>query len=344
MANLKQRTNTQRTSHDVSLLDTLVQLRIDPLNSNDNQIVTNLESKAKKDLKNYQKRAKAKAVTNAITKRLVDVKGSKMIKYYWNAYHCNNVILQNNMTLTATYCNTRHCVNCNRIRTAKAINGYTKPLNKLEYQNFVTLTRQSVKSNELNEAICKMTLNFRNVLKNMKNTYGIKLKGIRKLECNHNENTDTYNPHFHLIVNGTPCQMLLFKSLWLNKYTTLQADPQAQHFEKAKENTEKEIFKYMVKMIAKDGINPESLDTIFTAIKGKRTIQPFGGIKKVTEDVEDIQKQEVNFVQSENQSWVWSDMVLDWVTEWGEVLTNYKPSSYTVLLLNNINNPPNKSP
>ena len=65
------------------ILDTLVQLRTDT----GTQSVTNVSS----DKKKYQKRAKAKAISNAITMRLVDVK-SPLTKYYWNAYHCSNII------------------------------------------------------------------------------------------------------------------------------------------------------------------------------------------------------------------------------------------------------------
>lgn len=346
-ANLKQSKNTQSNGVNVSLLDKLVQLRTGNVKYTSSQLVSAKKKTPKKsDLNNYHNRAKSKAITDAITMQLVDVKGSTMTKYYWNAYHCNNILQQSGQTLTASYCNTRHCINCNRIRTAKAILGYSKPLENLGSKYFVTITRQSVSAQDLEQAINEMTSNFRNVLKNLKNTYGIKLKGIRKLECNYNEKEDTYNPHFHLLVGGTICEMLLLRSLWLKQYTTIQADPKAQDVRKADEGSKLELFKYMAKMVTIDGINPVALDVIFTAMKGKRTIQPFGGIKKVSEDVGGIQKQDVDFITAaaKPMNWTYAKEVFDWVNDWGEVLTNYTPDKKTLQIIESINNSKHKPP
>jgi hypothetical protein len=316
-------------------LDTLVQLRT----GTDSQSVTNVSL----DQKKYQKRAKAKAISNAITMRLVDVK-SPLTKYYWRAYHCSNIITQTGKTLTGSYCNTRHCLVCNRIRTAKAIHGYSKPLLELSKSTskhshclFSTLTRQSVKAEDLKRVITEMNSNYRNIQKNLKNTYGITLKGIRKFECNYNPLEETFNPHFHLVVGGKPCEILLQKTLWLNQYPIEVATPKAQKITPTSEGFELELFKYMTKMVYEDGhVFPKSLDTIFKAIKGKRIMQPFGGIKKVSEDVDGIEKEDVDFITSNNDQWQFSDIVTDWTNEWGEVLSNYTPSHATIQYINNI--------
>jgi hypothetical protein len=182
-----------------------------------------------------------------------------------------------------------------------------------------------------------MNSNFRNNLKNLKKTYGITLKGIRKFECNYNPKEDTFNPHFHLIAGGTACEILLLKSLWLNQYTSEVATAKAQDIRVAKDGSELELFKYMTKMITSNGdMYPKALDSIFKAIKGKRTVQPFGGIKKVSEDVDGIQKEDVDFITCGDTVWQWSDMHLDWISEYGEVLTNYKADSMTIELINKI--------
>lgn len=320
--------NTLKPKNSSTILDTLVQLRT----GCDNQIVT----KGKSDLKKYHSRAKAKSVSNAMTFRLVDIE-SPLNKYYWRAFHCNNLLEQKGQTLIGSYCNTRHCLVCNRIRTAKAINGYAKPLKEVGQKSFVTLTRLSVKAEDLNKVITKMNTNFRNNLKNLKKTYGITLKGIRKFECNYNPIEDTFNPHFHSIVSGTGCEVLLLKSLWLNQYDLEVADAKAQHITSAKDGSEVELFKYMTKMITSNGdMYPKALDSIFKAIKGKRTVQPFGGIKKVSEDVDGIQKEDVDFVTFGDMVWQWSDIHLDWISQYGEVLTNYKPEPITIELINKI--------
>ena len=328
MTKLEQKSKNLNSYNSSTILDTLVQLRT----GCDNQLVTN----PKTDLKKYQSRAKAKGVSNAITFRLVDIESS-LNKYYWRAFHCNNLLEQKGQTLIGSYCNTRHCLVCNRIRTAKAINGYKTPLKNLGRKCFITLTRQSVKADELNKVITRMNSNFRNNLKNLKKTYGITLKGIRKFECNYNPKEDTFNPHFHLVAEGTACEILLLKSLWLNQYTSEVATAKAQDIRVARDGSEVELFKYMTKMITSNGdMYPKALDSIFQAIKGKRTVQPFGGIKKVSEDVDGIKKEDVDFVTCEDMVWQWSDIHLDWINEFGEVLTNYKPEKITIELINKI--------
>lgn len=313
-------------------LDTLAQLRTDT----DVQSITKDKNQVTRLNKSYQKKAKAKAISNAITFKLVDVK-SPMAKYYWNAWHCNGMLEQSGKRLIGTYCNTRHCLVCNRIRAAKAIIGYSKPLQQIEGLNFVTLTRQSVKAEDLKKTVSSMVNSFRNIQKNLVKTYGIKLKGIRKVEINYNPKADTFNPHFHLLSSGTPCEMLLLKTLWLNQFPEAIADIQAQDVRQTNEDSVNELFKYFTKVLINGKLHPKAMDIIFTAMKGKRTIQPFGGIKKVTEDVEDIQAEDIDFKPEQNTLWQWNDNYFDWISEDGEVLSGYIPSKETIELIQNIN-------
>lgn len=313
-------------------LDTLVQLRTDT----NSQVVTKGKNKVTRLNKSYQNKAKAKAISNAITLKLVDVK-SPMEDYYWNAWHCNGILEQSGKRLIGTYCNTRHCLVCNRIRAAKAIIGYSQPLQKIEGLNFVTLTRQSVKAEDLKTSVSSMVNSFRNIQKNLAKTYGIKLKGIRKVEINYNPKADTFNPHFHLLSSGTPCEMLLLKTLWLNQFSEGIADIQAQDVRQTNEDSVNELFKYFTKVLINGELHPKAMDVIFTAMKGKRTIQPFGGIKKVTEDVEDIQAEDIDFKPEQNTLWQWNDNYFDWISEDGETLSGYIPSKKTLELIQNIN-------
>ena len=314
-------------------LDTLVQLRTDT----DSQVVTKGKKQVTRLNKSYQKKAKSKSISNAITYKLVDVKGSKLTKYYWNAFHCNAALEQSGKRLIGTYCNTRHCLVCNRIRAAKAINGYTTPLANIGKTSFVTLTVKAVKAEDVKSTIEQMTSTFRKVLKNLKNTYGITLKGIRKVESNYNPKADTFNPHFHLITNGKPCEILLLRTLWLNSFPGDVANIKAQDVRQTDEDSVNELFKYFTKVLIDGKLYPKAADVIFTAMKGKRTIQPFGGIKKVTEDVEDIQAEDIDFKPNQNILWQWNDDYYDWISEDGEVLSGYIPSKETIELIKNIN-------
>lgn len=317
-------------------LDTLVQLRT----ATDNQVVT----KGENQLLSLQKKARSKGISNAITFKLIDVDPilyngkSVMNKTYWRAYHCNRVITQEGKKLITSYCNTRHCLVCNRIRSAKAINGYTPSLNKLNKKLwFVTLTLKRVPAPLVKLRINEMTKAFRRIQKNLKNTHKIKLKGIRKTEMNYDPNKDTFNPHFHLIVSANPCEVILLKSLWLNQFSTIDAGVKGQHITPTNEGGTVELFKYFTKVLVKGNLYPAAMDVIFTAMKGKRTVQPFGGLKIVSEDVDELQSDEMEFLKNESGNWLYSDGYLDWISEDGDMLSRHEPTKDTLELISKIN-------
>src|ERR1035437_2148495 len=78
-----------------------------------------------------KKRARSKFVANALSLALVDTK-SELNQSYWNTWHCNETLTQHGNKITARYCNNRWCNTCNRIRTAKLMNGYLPALKKLQ--------------------------------------------------------------------------------------------------------------------------------------------------------------------------------------------------------------------
>ena len=70
-----------------------------------------------------------------------------------------------------------------------------------------------------------------------------------------------------------------------------------------------------------------ALDNIFQAMKGRRTFQPYGGIKKISEDVDDIDRQQYDFLEDRIADWSWAEY--DWLDMSGtskKVLCDYKPS------------------
>ena len=127
-------TNYQIRAKNSPLLDTLAQLPI----------------KTKKtSLTPLQKRARSKYFTQNIVTPLIkyaqfEVQDLQLQKYFSNAWYCCSNLKQVGKNLVEThYCNTRVCNQCNRIRTAKLMNGYITQLsNKKQY--FVTLTIPNV--------------------------------------------------------------------------------------------------------------------------------------------------------------------------------------------------------
>lgn len=296
-------------------LDTLAQLSTGLCNTHNNK---ELDAKV-----SFQKRARSKAFTNSYLFDLIDL-NSPLQKAYWQTYHCSSVILQEGQKVTSRYCNQRWCLTCNRIRSAKMINGYVGAIKELKETQFVTLTIPNVKAKYLRTAIEDMTKSIKDIRKNLKKTYNITLKGLRKYECTYNAKEDTYHPHFHLIVEGKETANKLV-DFWLIKNP--KALRGAQDIQPAKEGTLKELCKYFTKVIAKDNdYNPKALDIMFRAVKGKRTFQPIGIKKDVSEDIEELLSQEINFKPPQTEIYTYIPQAYDWVSAYGETFSEYNPT------------------
>ena len=297
------------------ILDTLAQLRKG--HSNPSEI---------NGIEKLTKRAKSKYFTGRIAIELADLKNSHE-QYYRNAYYCNNTLLQINDSVTAKYCNSRLCNTCNRIRTAKMINGYTIPLNELNDKRLLTLTIPNVSANDLPDALSLMQKAFRSIndlMRKRKMNYG----GLRKLEITYNAVTNTFHPHSHIITNGEDNANFIL-SEWMKRFP--KASRKAQDIREVNEGSMIELFKYATKVVSKDingtaGIYIKPVDVIMRALYKKRIIQPFGSIKKyVPEDIEELQKQSYPGIpEYDCIEWHWQES--DWMNEYGELLTGYVPS------------------
>jgi hypothetical protein len=177
-----------------------------------------------------------------------------------------------------------------------------------------------------------MELTWRSILKSWENQKHRKIKGLRKIE-NTSRPQGKYHYHFHILIQGKENAEWLV-SEWLRKMGG-EVNAKAQDVRKADEGSLKEMFKYFTKLTVqnKTGESPggvpqlidyKRMDVIFRSMRGKRVYQGFGGLKSESEDFEEIQTQEYDFLESCEKVWNWrSD---DWIDEWGECLTGYSPS------------------
>jgi len=267
----------------------------------------------------FKKRAIAKYKTLDVLFPLIDLHSS-LNKAYWRTYHCCNVLLQEDKKITGKYCNNRWCMVCNRIRTAKLINGYLPAIKQdLKDPYFVTLTIPNVPGKDLRKALDKMTRTIRQITDLFRNRRTFKLKGIRKIECTYNTRSKDFHPHLHLLIDGIDIANELV-SEWLNHYP--EANKRGQDLRPADQNSLIELFKYSTKLSAKEKEEPEALDVIFKALYKKRIFQPIGMRKlSVSEDIEEIQAQEIDSLKSAIDVWTWEHEVSDWVNASGEGLT-----------------------
>ena len=301
--------------------------------------------------KTLLRKARAKFVSNAIAKNLASL-NSKLSSSYKNTYqHCCNELHQEGKKLTGHYCNGRWCINCNRIRTAKNINGYMAPLSELENKYFITLTIPNVKAEDLKDTLKTMIFRFKQIQEVMRKRK-TPIKGVRKLECTYNKEMNNYHPHFHLIIDAkhgidvtanNRTQNVYAEEIikiWLKKFEG--ADRAGQDQRPADDKTIRELFKYFTKIIGKTGkgkdakseIQIKALDTIFCAMEGLRVFQPMGirKTKEMEEDIDKLQAEIFQDIQDRSESFHWIDQ--NWISlKTGEFLTFYEPSDNVLKLI-----------
>lgn len=179
--------------------------------------------------------AKRKTITQSLMLACVKIAENKnelkRAKQYWNTYHCMNEVVSVDGRIYGKYCKNRFCKLCEPIRRAKEINLYYPVLKTWNKPYFVTLTIRSIRKINLSKFMKGMVRAFQLI----KNKYrkqnqrgtGAELLGIRSLECNFNPEKNTYNPHFHIIVQNEEMAELLV-SEWLKLWTSKWAGPQSQ--------------------------------------------------------------------------------------------------------------------
>jgi len=303
------------------------------------------------------KRAKRKLITRNMTLALIDVSREKgdpeMEKALWNAYYCLNNVIISNDKMYGKYCKNRFCTVCNAIRKADTINRYFPVISQWPDVHFVTLTVKACKEYQLNRWVDRMFKAFDRIHNRCKKRHqrgkGIKLEGIKSLECNFNPQAKTYNPHYHIIVPNRQIAELLVEE-WLiqwkpikpsheNKYT----NPKAQKISKVTnlELSLIETIKYGSKIFTEPDLKKKArqkgtrmiyaraLYNILVAMKGKRIFERFGFNLPKQPSKGCTRKLIENY-----ETWLFPKDGSDWINpETGETLTGFIQSSELAYLL-----------
>jgi len=203
---------------------------------------------------------------------------------------------------------------------------------------FLTLTVPNVPEYQLRSTIELMAKNFNLIRRSVKRYSNWFIIGVRKLECTYNDVRNDYHPHYHMIIDANEAQLQEVVTKWLKYWP--QANMKAQDYRPCKdEGSMLELFKYFTKLYKKDSNGKYSasayhLDKIFQAVYRKRTFQPYGGIRKVKEELDDLEST-VETEETIERYWTWFEN--DWIdSETGECLTGYEPSESIVELRNAI--------
>jgi thiol-disulfide isomerase/thioredoxin len=251
---------------------------------------------------------------------------------YRRTLECASVLKRVGDKVVAKYCRARWCPVCSAIRTSKLTVAYGPELATWTAPYFVTLSRPNVKAANLNGEIRSIQKAFVLLAKNVRRTDGIALRAVRKIEVTYNQQTKSYHPHFHILVDSKAAAEALY-ARWLAVNPT--ASPKAQDCRPA--TGWAECLKYCTKLLVKglDGKTTtppaHALDAIFKALKGLRTVQPMGFKVPALAVVADDEALQLDAstpapdFSSDKVEWV--PWLYDWVDKaTGEVIADYSPS------------------
>lgn len=294
-------------------------------------------------------RAKRKLITQTTALSLVDAAGkngpTERQKSYWNTYHCQSRVYTADGRLHGKYCKNRHCTLCCSIRKAAIINKYLPVLQAWPDPHFVTLTIRSQPLRNLTKFMGGMNLAFHKIYSNLKKRNqrgkGIKIMGIRALECCFNPKYKIYNPHFHIIVPNKETGEILIAE-WLRIWTKKYALRIAQNNERVFNNEIAliEVVKYGSKIFTEPDVNKKirikgnqklyaaALDNILTAMKGLRIFERFGFNLTHTEAKNSSSK-----LVTVYKEWEFDITQYDWINREGIRLSDYKPEKTLIELL-----------
>ncbi len=335
-------------------LDTLAENRTNKTGQHHIIVNGNGSDLSKKDA--LKGRAKRKTITQRMMLNLIAIAQEngepELEKSYWNRYHCQQNIITADGKLYGKYCRNRFCSLCCANRKAEMINRYYPIMKNWKEPYFLTLTVKSCKAHQLKTYINSLLKTFQKIIEKYRKRYqrgkGSKLVGIKSLESNFNPRSHTYNPHFHIITKEKWMAEVIKKE-WLARskkgYT-------AHWCQKILPITNLEtglieIIKYGSKIFTEPDLKNKSkekntayiylkaLDTILTAMKGKRIFDRFGfNAPKSSQKKKPLAK-----LLSDYREWEYDPESSDWIdTITGEVLTDYKmPSHLQAILENNIN-------
>jgi len=181
--------------------------------------------------------------------------------------------------------------------------------------------------------------------KNNQRKGGIRLVGIKSLECNFNPKENTYNPHFHLVVINKEVAEII-KQEWLMLWKSKWTNERAQYIRPI-ESLERDLIetiKYGSKIVTdpekkrKSGTqdNPKiyaaALYNIFDAMKGLRIFDRFGfNLPKEKE-----KRVSGSRLVNDFHEWIFLPEYYDWHSTENElVLSAYVPTNEILKILEN---------
>ena len=215
-------------------------------------------------------RAKRKTITQSMMLKLIDLAKengeSELENAFWNTYYCQQNIITSNGRLYGKYCKNRFCTLCCSIRKAEIINRYYPIIKKWEEPYFITIAIKAVPETKLKSRIAGLLRGFKRITAKHRKRHqrgnGIKLIGVKSLECNFNPKRKTYNPHLHIITANKEMAEIIVSD-WLKLATPEFALIKGQNIQKVfdLEKSLIEIIKYGTKIFTEPDLKKRAKET-----------------------------------------------------------------------------------
>jgi len=288
-------------------------------------------------------RAKKKLISATLALNFISIADKKedheKKQSFWNTYHCQNRLYIVDGKLHGKYCKNRFCTICSGNRKADIINRYLPTVKGWKEPYFLTLTVKSCKAENLKVMIEWVMLTFERIYQKLKKRNqrgkGIKITGIKSLECEFNPVSKTYNPHLHLVVASKEIAETLKRewiSIWKERgkrFVTWKAQKSEAVYNL--ESALVEIIKYGTKIFTPSDVDNKSMNikggninaaamyNIIAAMKGVRIFERFGfNLLKETKQVPGSK------VAGEYSEWKYTRKYSDWHNTENELqLTGY---------------------
>lgn len=295
------------------------------------------------DDKFLKSRAKKKLITQTVALNFVSIAEKKedheKKQSFWNTYHCQSKLTVVDGKMHGLYCKNRFCTICSGNRKADIINRYLPTVKGWKEPYFLTLTVKSCTAENLKVMIEWVMLTFEKIYQKLKKRNqrrkGIKIMGIKSLECEFNPVAKTYNPHLHMIVANKEVAEILRRewiSIWKSRnkrFVTWKAQKSEAVYNL--ENALVEIIKYGTKIFTPNDVDNKSLNlkggninaaamyNIIETMKGLRIFERFGfNLPKVKKEIPGSK------VAGEYSEWKYTRKYTDWQNTENELsLTGY---------------------
>ena len=193
----------------------------------------------------------------------------------------------------ANPCKNRFCPMCAWRKARKDALGlslmmqYVKQVEQKEFI-FLTLTTPNVRANDLEDEIKKYNKSFKKMFERKK-VKTLSKGYVRKLEITYNEQENTYNPHFHVLIAVNKSyfkdtKVYVNQKEWLELWRDVTGMPEITqvHVQKIRQNNNKELYE-MAKYSGKDSdylVNQKVFDTFYKSLKGKQVLVYSGLFKE----------------------------------------------------------------